>query len=175
MSIARFTPTQGKRIGYAIQDFEAHGRNRGILDDAGRPRTLANNSTSSSNITVSEHNISGTLDNHVGTRNQCGTMSLGPGLWQINANILIGSGGGTTVTSVTGWITASGTSSAFALGQVFIYLPLPTGSDGAGFNLPTGYLDNRTEAGTTPIYVMAGAVSSTNQAYDGHMSALKLA
>ncbi len=40
MSIARFTPTQGKRIGYAIQDFEAHGRNRGIQDDS-RPHTRA--------------------------------------------------------------------------------------------------------------------------------------
>jgi hypothetical protein len=33
MSNARFTPQQAKRIGFCVQDFEAHGRNRGIADD----------------------------------------------------------------------------------------------------------------------------------------------
>ncbi len=33
MSNARFNIQQGKRIGVCVQDFEAHGRNRGIADE----------------------------------------------------------------------------------------------------------------------------------------------
>ncbi len=128
--------------------------------------------SSSSSVSLSEHNFVGTLTTHAGTREPCGLMNLGPGFWQVNANILISSGGGSTVSSVSGGMSDNGTTVTY--GQAYTYLPLPATSDGAGFTVPTAYLDNRTVGGTTPIWIIAGSVSSTNQAYYGYMSALKL-